>query len=48
MAAKTEKEQQIIMDALSKTGKEYDNKINVKKINVMRVCRNGSKREGDN
>ena len=36
------------MGALSKTGKEYDMKINVKKTKVMRVCRNGSKREGDN
>ena len=37
---------QKIMDALSKTGKEYDMKINVKKTKVIRVCRNGSKREG--
>ena len=43
MVAQTEKGLQTIMDALSKTGKEYDMKINVKKIKVMRVCRNGSK-----
>ena len=48
MVAQTEKGLQTIMDALSKTGKEYDMKINVKKTKVMRVCRNGSKREGGN
>ena len=48
MVAQTEKGLQTIMDALSKTGKEYDMKINVKKTKVMRVCRNGSKREGSN
>ena len=40
-----------IMSALSKTGKEYDMNINVKKtrkIKGMRVCRNGCKREGGN
>ena len=34
------------MDALSKTGKEYDMKINFKKTKVMRFCRNEIKREG--
>ena len=34
------------MNSLSKTGKEFDMKINVKKTKVMEVCRNGSKREG--
>ena len=48
MVAQTEKGLQTIMDALNKTGKEYDMKINVKKTKVMRVCRNGSKREGGN
>ena len=48
MVAQTEKGLQTIMDALSKTGKEYDMKINVKKTKVMRVCKNGSKREGGN
>ena len=46
--AQTEKRLKIIMYALSKSGKEYDMKINVKKTKVMRVCRNGSKREGGN
>ena len=40
MVAETEKGLQAIMDALSKTGKEYDMKINAKKTKVMRVCRN--------
>ena len=43
MVARTEKGLQTIMDSLSKTGKEYDMKINVKKTKVKRVCRNGSK-----
>ena len=33
MVAQTEKELQTIMNALSKTGKEYNMKINVKKKN---------------
>ena len=37
MVAQTEKGLQTIMDALSKNGKEYDMKINVKKTKVMRV-----------
>ena len=37
-----------IMDALSKTGKEYDMNINVIKTKAMRVCSNGRKREGGN
>ena len=36
------------MDALNKAGKTYATKINDKKSKVMRVCRDGSKREGDN
>ena len=48
MVAQMEKGLQTIMDALSKTGKEYDMKINVKKTKVMRLCRNGCKREGGN
>ena len=48
MVLQTEKRLQTIMNALSETGKEYDMKINVKRTKVMRVCRNGSKREGDN
>ena len=39
---------QTINEALSETGKEYDIKINVKKTKMMRVGRNGSKREGSN
>ena len=46
--AETEKGLHTIMDALSKTEKEYDMKINVKKTKVMRVCMNESKREGGN
>ena len=46
--SQTEKGLQTIMDALSKTGKEYDMKIKVKKTKDMRICRNGSKREGGN
>ena len=48
MVAQTEKGLQTIMDGLSKTEKEYDMKIKVKKTKVMRVCRNGSKSEGGN
>ena len=48
MVALTKKGQQKIMSSLSKTGKEYDTKINVKKTKVIRVCKNGSKREGGN
>ena len=47
-AAQSESGLQAIMDALSKTGKKCDIKINVKKTKVMRVCRDGSKREGGN
>ena len=39
MVAHTEKGFHRIMKALSKTGKEYDMKTNVKKTKVMRVCR---------
>ena len=39
MVAQTKKGLQTIIDALSKTGKEYYMKINVKKTKVMRVCR---------
>ena len=46
MVAQTENWLQTIMEALSKTGKEYDMKINVKKTKVMRFYRNGNKREG--
>ena len=45
MMAKTEKGLQTIINALIKTMKEYDIMKNVKKTKVMRVCRNGSKRE---
>ena len=38
MMAQTEKGLQTIMDAMSKTGKENDMKINLKKTKVMRVC----------
>ena len=48
MVAKSESRLQTIMEALSKTGKKYDMKINFKKTKVMRVCRDGSKREGGN
>ena len=48
MVAQKENGLQTITDSLSKTGKEYDMKINVKNSKVMRVCRNGSKQEGDN
>ena len=44
----TEKGLQTIIEALSKIGREYNMKINVKNTIVMRVCRNGSKREGCN
>ena len=44
MVAQTETQK--IKDALRKTGKEYDMKINVKKTRVMRACGNESKREG--
>ena len=44
--AQTEKGLQTIMDALSKIGIEYDMKLNVKKTKVMKVCMDGSKREG--
>ena len=40
MVSETEKGLQTIMDVLSKTGKEYNMKINVKKTKI-RVCRNG-------
>ena len=43
MGAQTEKRLETIMDALSKTGKEYDIKINFKKTKVMRVSGTGSK-----
>ena len=46
IVAQTDEGVQTIMDALSKTRKEYDMKINVKKTKVMRVCRNGRKRDG--
>ena len=45
MVAHTEKGLKTIMNALSKTEKEYDMKIYLKKTKVMRVCRNESKRE---
>ena len=34
------------MNALSKTGKAYDMKINFKETKVIIGCRNGIKREG--
>ena len=46
MVTQAESGLQPIMDALSKTAKEYDMKINVKRTKVMRVCREGSKSEG--
>ena len=42
MVAQTEKGLKTIMDALSKTGKKYDMKINAKMTKEMRVCRNRS------
>ena len=48
MVTQTEEGLQTIMDALSKTGKEYDIKITVKNTKVMRVCRNRSKRKRGN
>ena len=37
MVAQTENGLKTIIDALSKTGKEYDIKINVKKTKVTRI-----------
>ena len=37
-----------MMSRLSKVGKRYDMKINVKKTKVMHVCRHGNKKEGGN
>ena len=48
MEAQTEKRLQTIMDVLSKSAKEDDMKINVKKTKVIGVCKNGSKCEGGN
>ena len=42
---KTDNGLHTIIEAISKMGKEYDMKINFKKAKVMRVYRNGSKRE---
>ena len=43
MVAQTESRLKKIMDALRKTGKEYNIKINVK---MIKACRDGNKREG--
>ena len=48
MVENEEKELQTKMDTLSNSRKEYDMKINVKKTEMMRVCRNKRKREGGN
>ena len=48
MLSETERGLQMIMDALTRVGKLYDMKINVKKTKVMRVCRHGNEREGRN
>ena len=44
MVAHTEKGLHTLMDALSKTVKEYNMKNNVKKHKVMRICRWGNDR----
>jgi len=48
MVADTEEGLQKLMSRLSEAGKHYDMKINVKKTKVMRVCRQGNKKEGGN
>ena len=48
MVVQTEKGLQRIMDALSKTTKEYYMEITVKNTKVIRACRNGNKLEGGN
>ena len=42
MVSQMENGLQTIMDSLSKTGKMYDIKINLKKTKVIRVCRSES------
>ena len=48
MLAQAENGLQTIVDALSKTRRDYDMKIKVKKTKVVRVWMNGSKRLGGN